>query len=76
MSRVTPNRQSEMKGAVHTMTSQTPEPSSEADTQRRADETNQPQTDPDHPLDPPEDPEHVDADHPLDPPGGWDTPTT
>jgi len=58
------------------MTSQTPEQSSEADTERRADETNQPQTDLDRPLDPPEDPEHVDPDHPLDPPGGLDAPTS
>jgi hypothetical protein len=33
-------------------------------------EQNQPQVDPDRPLEPPEDTEHVDPDRPLDPPGG------
>lgn len=58
------------------MTSQSPESSSEVDAERRGQEETQSQTDPDSPLDPPEDTEHVDPDHPLDPPGGWDTPTT
>ena len=34
----------------------------------------QPQIDLDHPLDPPEDTEHVDQDRPLDPPGGPEIP--
>jgi hypothetical protein len=61
------------------MTSQSPEPSSEADAGRldqAAQDAPEPKTDPDNPLDPPEDPEHVDPEHPLDPPGGWDAPTT
>jgi hypothetical protein len=64
-----------MKGAVDTMSSQAPEPSSEADADRLGHEEKEPQTDPDSPLDPPEDPEQVDPEDPLDPPGGLDTPT-
>jgi len=33
-----------------------------------------PQVDPESPLDPPEDTEHVDQDRPLDPPGGPEIP--
>jgi hypothetical protein len=36
----------------------------------------EPEVDPDSPLDPPEDTEHVDQDRPLDPPGGPDVPET
>lgn len=45
---------------------------STSDSDRSADrpEQNQPQVDPDRPLDPPEVTEYIDPDRPLDPPGG------
>jgi hypothetical protein len=39
-----------------------------------SDKPDNPEVDPDSPLDPPEDTEHVDQDRPLDPPGGQEIP--